>query len=517
MTKMKLLNKVGCLVAASGLVAGCGTELGTELDAQPVGEVRQAIANGKRFNALAEPSGGAARADLQVYRHEDNTWYVRRTDGVATSHALTLRSALPEDVPVQGNFDGDSLYDVATFRPSNAQFAVRRSSDGSQYTFGFGVSGDFPAVGDFDGDGATDHAIWRPSNGMFYVLRSSDWEYFAVALGQAGDIPVIGNYDGDTKDDFAVWRPSTGTWHFVRSSIGVVDQFQYGAPGDVPVPADYDGDDRTDFAVFSNGAWHIRYARTGATASANWGGQGDYPVPADYDGDGKADIAVWRPSDGGHHMLYSSTGAQAIIQYGVSSDVPANTNMYCRNAQGVLRPCNTENISLGAMSGLKARDFATQCFAPGTDRRYLLPSGGVNETNYYAKVSFSTAHANSGIMRIDAGGLGARDRDIWLSNGNICTYVWGLNSYGGVQEHCSSGVNYADGKLHTVVHTLDSTGNKLYVDGVLRRNGSYTRSDFNSDTHLVIGSGQGSEVAGGGYITPANASPNACILHVEVR
>ncbi len=62
MTKMPLLSKVGCLVAAAaGLVAGCAVEPG------------QAIANGKRFNAFAEPAGVAARADLQVYRPADNT------------------------------------------------------------------------------------------------------------------------------------------------------------------------------------------------------------------------------------------------------------------------------------------------------------------------------------------------------------------------------------------------------------------------------------------------------------
>jgi hypothetical protein len=353
MTKRTLWSKVGCLVAAGGLVAGCGMETLPEPDTQLMGEVSQAIAHGKRFSTLAESSSVAARAELQVYRHSDNTSYMLRTsDGFNTGYALN-RAAATEDVPVQGNFDGDSLYDVATYRPSNGQFAVRRSSTGLQYTFGFGVSGDFPAVGDFDGDGATDHAVWRPSNGLFYALKSSDTtQYLSVALGQSGDIPVIGNYDGDSKDDFAVWRPCTGTWYFVRSSTGVVEQLQYGMAGDVPVPADYDGDGRTDFAVFrpSNGTWYIRYASTGATWSTDYGGLNDYPVPADYDGDGKADVAFWRPSDGRHHLRYSSNGAVGSVVYGGSGDVPVNTNVYCKNAQGLMRPCFSGNANSGECS-----------------------------------------------------------------------------------------------------------------------------------------------------------------------
>jgi len=352
MKKFNLLSKMGCLVAAGGLVVGCGVQSETELDVQPLGEARQAVANGKRFNASGEPTG-VARADLQYYRTSTNTWHAQRLlDNVQTSWVLN-RAAASEDVPVQGNFDGDSLYDVATFRPSNGQFAVRRSSNGSQYTFGFGRSGDFPAVGDFDGDGITDHGIWRPSNGLFYVLKSSDTtQYLSVAVGQNGDIPVIGNYDTDNKDDFAVWRPTSGTWILLRSSTGVVEQLQYGMSGDVPAPADYDGDGRTDFAVFrpSNGTWYIRYASTGATWSTAYGGLNDYPVPADYDGDGKADVAFWRASDGRHYMRYSSTGALGSVAYGGSGDVPTNTNVYCKNAQGLIRPCNSANVHTSGCS-----------------------------------------------------------------------------------------------------------------------------------------------------------------------
>jgi hypothetical protein len=346
MKKMTLLSKVGCVVAAAGgLLAGCGTEPVTESDAQPVSEVRQAVARGLRFNAVSESEldPSTPQADQQVWRRSDNTWHMRRVRmSLVLSYPLD-GTAAEEDVPVQGNYDGDYLYDAAIYRPSVAQFRVRRSSTGQQYTFAFGtgMAGAFPAVGDFDGDGLTDHAVWR--DGSFVVLRSTDYQYSYFTLGQYGDIPVIGNYDGDTKDDFAVWRPSNGTWYYHLSSTGVFAQFQYGMAGDIPLSADFDGDRKTDIAVFrpTNGTWYIINSGTGTGTQVGSGGLGDYPTPADHDGNGKADIYFWRPSDGGHYK-HGDYGTLRIGSLGQAGDLPTNTNVYCRK-NGLIRPCNSNN------------------------------------------------------------------------------------------------------------------------------------------------------------------------------
>ena len=145
----------------------------------------------------------------------------------------------------------------------------------------WGVAGDVPVPADYDGDGLTDFAVWRPSEGNWYVINSSDgstsvkqWgvgrrpgprrlrrrrpdrRRGVAALrrqlvcdrqsrddvmwwrqwGSSGDTPVPGDYDGDGVTDFAVWRPSEGNWYVIRSRTNTVSVNQWGTLADVPVP-----------------------------------------------------------------------------------------------------------------------------------------------------------------------------------------------------------------------------------------------------------------------------------------
>jgi hypothetical protein len=83
---------------------------GEALD-EAIGEAKQALGNGLRFNVLSE-GAGPAQADLQVFRRSNSTWYAQRTtpDAYGTGWRLN-RPALSEDVPVSMNIDGDGLWD----------------------------------------------------------------------------------------------------------------------------------------------------------------------------------------------------------------------------------------------------------------------------------------------------------------------------------------------------------------------------------------------------------------------
>lgn len=148
-----------------------------------------------------------------------------------------------------------------------------------------------------------------------------------------------------------------------------------------------------------------------------------------------------------------------------------------------------------------------QCYPPNTYVSYPHSiHGPVSETNYYARVKFATPYPSSGILGVFASSFWDHDREIFLNNGRICTYTWGTT-----ETLCTDEATYADGNVHTVVHTLNSSGNRLYVDGVLKKTGVATASAFTWDTRVVVG------YAYGRYLTPSGGSRLACVFEVEVR
>jgi len=87
------------------------------------------------------------------------------------------------------------------------------SSDGCAFVaVKWGMATDKIVPADYDGDGSIDAAVWRPSNATWLIRRSSDGKAQIVKFGEVGDVPVAGDYDGDGKAEIAVWRPSVGEW-----------------------------------------------------------------------------------------------------------------------------------------------------------------------------------------------------------------------------------------------------------------------------------------------------------------
>lgn len=250
---------------------------------------------------------GDGKADISVFRPENQTWYLLRSkNGFAAA-----RFGISTDKITPADFDGDGRTDIAVFR--NGIWYWLNSSDGAFNSVQFGQTGDIPVPADYTGDGRAELGVYRA--GVWYTLNLANNEFQAVQFGISSDKPVPADFDGDGKTDFAVYRE--GVWYLLRSSQGFT-AIQFGNASDKAVVGDYDGDAKADPAVFRNGVWYILGSAQGFSA-VQFGISTDTPVAADYDGDGKTDIAVFR---NGVWYLLRSQQDFGSIQFGTNSDSP---------------------------------------------------------------------------------------------------------------------------------------------------------------------------------------------------
>jgi PKD repeat protein len=94
------------------------------------------------------------------------------------------------DLPVTGDWNGDSLTDVGIFRPANHLFYLKNGS--TTTTVNWGLSTDLPVTGDWDGDGLTDIGVFRPTTHLFYLKSGSLTT--AINWGTGTDKPVTGRW-----------------------------------------------------------------------------------------------------------------------------------------------------------------------------------------------------------------------------------------------------------------------------------------------------------------------------------
>jgi hypothetical protein len=285
-------------------------------------------------------NGKAPRA---IWRSGANAfWHIKNND--FSNDATVILWGVPNDIPVPADYDGDNISDVAIYRPSTAEWWVKKS--GSLGAIDVKVWGDpctptnsdcdIPTPGDFDGDGEQEYAIYRPTTGQYWVLGDTAGESQVVDSLVPFAQPAVADYTGDGRDDFGTFVNGLFfSWVDAADPLTSFDWVWFGVEG-IAVPGDYQKDAKAEIAVFETVSPY-RYMMLGAPNEAPVelfrGLSGDIPVPADFNGDRKIDAATWRPSDGiwrvkpsnvcpGWYLGPCSTGLNSQ-QWGISTDKPA--------------------------------------------------------------------------------------------------------------------------------------------------------------------------------------------------
>ncbi|MCA9099102.1 MAG: hypothetical protein KDA36_11970, partial [Planctomycetaceae bacterium] len=156
----------------------------------------------------------ATRSDtFGVYR--DGAFYLdanrnRAWNGTTGGDAI-FGFGLPTDIPITGDWNGDTLTDIGVYR--NGIFYLDANGNrtwdginGGDLTFRFGIAGDRPISGDWTGDGYDDIGVWR--NGIFYLDLNANHQWDGTeggdvrfGFGGVADTPITGDWNGDGKTE----------------------------------------------------------------------------------------------------------------------------------------------------------------------------------------------------------------------------------------------------------------------------------------------------------------------------
>ena len=146
---------------------------------------------------------------------EDKPRYLVRGDqGEMRADAIdhVFRYGEQPDTPLAGDWNGDGIDSIATFRAGSWMLDVdadgRWTKDDKKHQFG--DAGDEPVVGDWNGDGIDDLGVIR---GDVWIIDSDGDRKLTgndkqIPLAKPSDdaLPVVGDFNGDGKDEIGWYR-----------------------------------------------------------------------------------------------------------------------------------------------------------------------------------------------------------------------------------------------------------------------------------------------------------------------
>lgn len=235
---------------------------GTEIFAMAAdgsNEIR--ITNNTFGDTTPSPQATFEVETFAVFRPALGKW-ILSTENESPAITLTADFGQPGDLPVSGNWDGDTRTDIGVFRNGTFHLALLKTG----FTgiteieelppISFGLPGDLPVAGDWDGDGKDEVGVFRPRvNGRFF-LRQPNGTAIAFNFGTLGDLPVAGDWNRDGIETVGVYRPDdVGAFLLTNSFTGGVDiQFNIGGSDALPMAGDWFGSGRDGVGLFVPGS-----------------------------------------------------------------------------------------------------------------------------------------------------------------------------------------------------------------------------------------------------------------------
>jgi len=133
-------------------------------------------------------------------------WYIKN----AVGGDVFVKFGLPGDIiPNQGDWDGDSMDDLAVVRNIGGQlkwYVALSGSGGAILEYPFGLNGDKVGVSDVDGDGRVELIALR-SGYVWFIGDPYDKTVVSQQWGLQGDIHLLPtDIDGDRKADYVISR-----------------------------------------------------------------------------------------------------------------------------------------------------------------------------------------------------------------------------------------------------------------------------------------------------------------------